>query len=136
MHMTPGRGQAQNEKCNAPIAPLHIYGRKRRCCLSAATSYLATLAAALGDKELPPSLGHQPAPPSGPSPYIVQELEFAADLFQRAEAAIRGELDVLAAAGISLDPVAAMAVQAYLVRLSACAKIRALESQEARANGL
>jgi hypothetical protein len=95
--------------------------------VSAHIPYLAELAATQGDKELPPWCHPRKVTPT----HIIDELMYAADLFQRAERAVAAELAVLMAAGIQLDVVAAMGVQCSLSRLSALSQLTAIMSKEA-----
>ncbi len=106
--------------------------------MTAATSYLAELAGRLADKDPSPESRHRKAPslPVHVPSHVDQEILFAADLFESTEKAIRAELTVLGAAGVLVDPTSALAVSAYLVRLSAELRIRLIQSQEGRANGL
>ncbi|MFZ3288029.1 MAG: hypothetical protein WA191_14445 [Telluria sp.] len=97
-----------------------------------ATAYLEAEAATQGDKELPPWCHPRRVIPL----HIIDELSYAADLFQRAERAIAAELAVLGAAGIDLGQNAALRVQGSLSGLAALAQLKAIEAREAHANGL
>lgn len=78
-----------------------------------AASYLAADAAALGDVELAPK-----APALRPlTDTVIQELEYAATLFQRADRAVCAELVVLEAAGVALDGEAVSNARFCLSRL-------------------
>lgn len=90
--------------------------------MSAATAYLAQLAADLGDRELPTIF----QPRKGFPAHVHEELLYAAQLFQRAERAITAEIVALEAAGVVLDPIATMRVSSHLAALSAQAQIAAI----------
>jgi hypothetical protein len=93
--------------------------------MTAATPYLAAEAATQGDKELPPWCHPRKVIPS----HVLLELDYAANLFQRAERAVAAELALLSAAGIPLDVAASLRVQAGLSSLAALAQLTAIRER-------
>jgi hypothetical protein len=89
--------------------------------------YLATAAATQGDKELPPWCHPRPI---APLPHVLEEIDFAANLFQRAERAVAAELAALAGAGIALDTNLSLRVQAGLAQLAALTQLTGIRIRE------
>lgn len=88
---------------------------------------LAADAAALGDRELP-TFCH---PRRVTSQHVLDELQYASHLFQRAQRAIDAEIAALGAAGVVLDATACLMATSYLARLAAQAQLVAIERRTA-----
>lgn len=88
------------------------------------TPYLATEAATLGDRELSPRA--RPAL----SPTMLKELEYAADLFRRAEKAVEVELTILRGLDLGIDWNAAQRACDVLQRTAVAMHIRAVQHHE------
>lgn len=67
-----------------------------------------------------------------PTPVILQEMAYAADLLLRAEQAIAREFDVLRAGGVVIDWNASQALSVSLVRMSAQLSMLGLQCAEQR----
>lgn len=89
-------------------------------------SYLATDAAAQADRELS-AFSH---PRKAIPPHVIEELEYAANLFERADRAICTELTALEAAGVALDGLAVRHARFCLSRLQFDCKMALVLSRE------
>ena len=73
------------------------------------------------------------ATPQTPTPVVIQELEYASDLLRRAETSITKEFDVLRAAGVKIDFLAASALSFTLVSMAVQCHMLALQATTQRA---
>ena len=89
--------------------------------------YLAEAAAAQADKELPAWAGPRKAMPQ----HVLEELQYAAHLFQRAQRAIDAEIAALASAGGFMDPSHVMRATGCLALLAAEAQLIAIQRRTA-----
>lgn len=96
--------------------------------------YLGAEAAALGDRELASPRVRRPTPHITDS--MLAELEYAADLCQRASQAVGDSLARLAGAGVNLGHHGAQSVSMDLMGIAVLAHIAVLRSKEAQKNGL
>jgi hypothetical protein len=94
-------------------------------------AYLAADAAAQADRELPAFSRSRPVPP-----HVLQELDYASNLFGRADRAICAELDALEAAGVALDRSAVRSARLVLSRLGFECQMAAISARKAQKNGL
>lgn len=93
-----------------------------------AAAYLAADAAAQADRELPAFLHRsRPVPP-----HVLQELDYAAQLFQRADRTICAEIAVLEAAGVALDASAVRSARHCMSRLAFDLRMAAAIAREAQ----
>lgn len=90
------------------------------------TAYLAADAARLGDAELPRTV-----PLRTVTDTVLQELDYAGDLFQKAQEVIDQELTILAAAGVFISPAARRATS-DLCQLAANVRLQALLARTGR----
>lgn len=89
--------------------------------------YLAEAAATQGDKELPPWCYPRPVTPS----HVLQELDYAANLFRRAQIAIDAELAALAGARVFLNQSHVLMATSCLALLAAEVQLAAIERRAA-----
>jgi hypothetical protein len=92
-------------------------------------AYLAADAAALGDVEPPRAAPRRPTPH-----HILEELEYAGNLFQRAQEAIDAELHILEAAGIHIAGYAPKRVTLVLNQLAGAVRMEAMLARAGRAS--
>lgn len=91
-----------------------------------ATSYLELEAAKLGDCELQSLSVRMPC-------HVLEEVEYAGDLFQRAQEAIDQELAVLEAAGVKIPGYGRLRVSLGLNQLTAELRFQAMLARAGRA---
>lgn len=93
-----------------------------------ATPYLEPVAASLGDLESSPRARPRPLTDS-----MLEEIDYAADLFRRADKALTAELDVLEGVDAEIDWKGAREACMRLLSLSVVLHIRAMHERERRA---
>lgn len=99
--------------------------------MTRAVPYLAADAAALGDAELSPK-----APALRPlSDTYLTEIEYAVDLFRRAQAGLSAEFARLRGLDVEIDWKAAEAVSSTLLHAAVMLHVRALNERSRRAAG-